>query len=1244
MKRSILSAIIAGLFVSSNYTFAATVDYSLKDVDYISQPRLLDNINFAGSSLKGKSITLRYRKDGAGLSSLLSFSDKNKTTDYIALYAMNNVIGIEQQTNGDTPDKTQKHVTANVTPEEGFNTVTYSFSEQGEMQVYFNGIKAVTTNKTRGDAIFDRIPENYTNIKLGALDRIDTRTQSLSQGWTFNGDIYVLEVGSALDDIAAKRLHENLKTMHEQELASPFARNPLTMGVKDFAPTALFDAGYADNIPYWRIPSLLRTQDGVLIAAADKHYQNTWDWGAIHTAYRTSRDDGKTWEDIQTLMGLATHHNERPPLYTENPKKFTLREIASNSAFLIDAVMVQDKNSNRLFLGIDMFPESLGLFRSGEEKNGNGHVKIGDKYYLKLHRSDGTVWTLRDAGEVYNELGEKTEYRVTVSGTQEQHFKQLGDVYKGTEKLGNIYLQAYGQNENAPFVAQATSYFWITHSDDNGKTWSSPTDITAQIKKDWMRFLGTGPGVGIQTKNGNLIMPVYYTNRNNAQSSALIISKDGGKTWDLGASPNDSRFPNSTKNSQTLTGGADELTESQVVELDNGDLKLFMRNMSGKVRVATSKDGGYTWLPMEQRIDLDGIQDSKVKELNNPYSQLSVIKYSKKINGKEYLIFSGPSVSASGGAQNRRDGKIFLGEVQDSGEIKWFTDSYKAIESADSANGYVYSSLAELGDGSLGLLYENSIEHTTIVFQPLDMQQLFWKQNKIFSDIREKSPRIFTYTGNKHIEKIGDGTAIKQGVGESLGGITVSEGILVLNQQADDKHKNLAFTDVILNNNGILRVAGQQNIATLDVSDNATGYIEFDISDAETATLTVAEAMKASALDVKVNLLKKLKPSDAKLYGQQGEALLNYSRAESATNIQLTDKEIVQGLYIYTLATVEKPTLFRSVERDYSVYLTNKLITEDGKAAPTFVASSTIAPVARPQVNPVLASYLTANIAMGNMSEQIQRYFEQEAQGLSDKNRSLFVKYLNGKQKYASDLAFVDYGYTFNTDYNGVMLGGKLWQSADLNSAFYLAANKTSYRVTPQAADGESKAKYQSWGGSANWHITLTDNLAMDVLGGYQLHQAKVENGESIKGRSLNIGSNLGYQIKLQDNFLLVPTVGLHYLRTDISDIIDQAHDTQLRYHKFAALKTHLGIDLNYKSTGYELKGQIAYAIYHQKQGRLYVDDIAYKQGKLANALNVGTQLKVNITPALSLTTDLGYQTARSQSQYTWGVGLNYQF
>ncbi|URH92178.1 glycoside hydrolase [Pasteurella multocida] len=418
-------------------------------------------------------------------------------------------------------------------------------------------------------------------------------------------------------------------------------------GVKEHQESLLFHQSLvkqgSDNVPIWRIPSLLRTKDGVLIAAADKRWQHRGDWGDIDTAIRISHDDGKTWGNITTILDLPSQNGEKSPIHNDapnfNPWAYRRNGTDStyrNSSFLIDAQMVQDKRNGRIFLAVDMFPESTGL--SGTADNGvtefgSGYVNIGGKSYLQL-KNGNARYTLRENGEVFDQNNNKTDYKVIINGDPKQNYKDLGDVMNSQgELLGNIYLKKEGKNAKVPFTAPHISYFWLTHSDDNGKTWSQPIDLTPQVKKDWMRFFGTGPGVGIQTQNGNLLFPIYYINRQGKQSSALIISKDGGKTWDLGQSPNDNRPDLYGQNSETLgsssVGHGHELTESQLVELDNGDLKLFMRNTSGRVMMSTSKDGGYTWT-----------ETQKVEALKHGYSQLSVIKYSKENQWKRiYCLF-----------------------------------------------------------------------------------------------------------------------------------------------------------------------------------------------------------------------------------------------------------------------------------------------------------------------------------------------------------------------------------------------------------------------------------------------------------------------------------------------------------------------------------------------------------------------------------------------------------------------------
>ena len=659
----------------------------------------------------------------------------------------------------------------------------------------------------------------------------------------------------------------------------------------------------SDSVPIWRIPSLINMKNGVLLAAADKRWQHRGDWGNIDIAMRTSSDNGKSWGDITTVLDLPSNGVALTP---DNPPKFNPWGVRQrnpeyrNSAFIMDSVMVQDKNNGRIILAVDMFPQSTGLSGiadNGVRDFGSGYVNIGGKSYLKLNRN-GKQWTLRENGMVFDEYNQETSFRVVVQGDPKQNFKNLGDVYEvnNTQKLGNIYLNKDGENSNVPFTVPHTSYFWIITSDDNGKTWNNPIDITPQVKKDWMRFFGTGPGVGIQTKSGNLLLPVYYFNRNNKQSSALIISRDGGKTWELGQSPNDTRNNATSETlSYTYNGDGKEITESQLVELDNGDIKLFMRNNSGRVIMSTSKDGGYSW-----------VDTQKVEDLHHGYSQFSVIKFSKRINGKEYLIFSGQSEIGSGGDSLRRNGKILLGEVGENGEITWKRDTWvRPVDSTGLANGslsngYVYSSMTELNNGGIGLAYENTTDYTTIMYFPFDLQELFWRDYKIFADSRRETPLEISYQSpsEETFYKIGDGEMVKVGEGVNPAKLVVEEGIATLSQTPDAQGGVQAYSDVQVNSQGTLRVGNDHsqvplanirlNGGTLDLNGH---FFIIDHDDNREGLL--AENINGNIINTKDDVtLEYQVGGNATLNGKLGDmenrGVLNFNYAPESTNSELS--------------------------------------------------------------------------------------------------------------------------------------------------------------------------------------------------------------------------------------------------------------------------------------------------------------------------------------------------------------------
>ncbi|MGW3990365.1 exo-alpha-sialidase [Streptomyces sp. NPDC004830] len=84
----------------------------------------------------------------------------------------------------------------------------------------------------------------------------------------------------------------------------------------------------------------------------------------------------------------------------------------------------------------------------------------------------------------------------------------------------------------------------VQHSDDDGRTWSRPRDLSGQVRPArWNAWYATGPVHGIQLARGahagRLVLGVnaetWDGSRVTANHAALVVSDDGGEHWRIGA-------------------------------------------------------------------------------------------------------------------------------------------------------------------------------------------------------------------------------------------------------------------------------------------------------------------------------------------------------------------------------------------------------------------------------------------------------------------------------------------------------------------------------------------------------------------------------------------------------------------------------------------------------------------------------------------------------------------------------------
>jgi sialidase-1 len=218
-------------------------------------------------------------------------------------------------------------------------------------------------------------------------------------------------------------------------------------------------------------------------------------------------------------------------------------------------------------------------------------------------------------------------------------------------------------------TSQGTRTVWVMKSDDDGESWSAPVEITSSVKRPDWTWYATGPGVGIETASGRLVIPANHAEAGTGEHrSHVFFSDDQGRSWRLGAS---------------LEPGTNE---SQIAELSRGRLLLNMRNHPPRAEnyrlVATSDDHGASFSPA--RPD---------PALVEPPAQASLIAVRDvgASSDARLLLFANP-------ASMRRE-RLTVRLSEDEGAT-WA--AARVVHEGSSA----YSSLTALPGGAAGLLYE----------------------------------------------------------------------------------------------------------------------------------------------------------------------------------------------------------------------------------------------------------------------------------------------------------------------------------------------------------------------------------------------------------------------------------------------------------------------------------------------------------------------------------------------------------
>lgn len=272
----------------------------------------------------------------------------------------------------------------------------------------------------------------------------------------------------------------------------------------------------------------------------------------------------------------------------------------------------------------------------------------------------------------------------------------------GPGPVSNFVLFADGDGTVHALYCHNYERVFYLRSGDDGATFSPPVEITDSLtafraEYPW-RVIATGPGHGIQLRNGRLLVPVWMSDGSGTEFGAgklghrpsevaTIFSDDGGASWQCGEIfvHSDGRIINPS--------------ETLAVELDDGRVLCNIRSESPQNRrlISISPDGAGRWTePVFDEALLEPVCMGSLLRLRQPTAE-----------GRGVYLFANPdnleNELTPPGRNLAHDRKRLT--VKMSGDDCTTWPLSRVLEAGPSG----YSDLAEASDGSILCIYERGM-------------------------------------------------------------------------------------------------------------------------------------------------------------------------------------------------------------------------------------------------------------------------------------------------------------------------------------------------------------------------------------------------------------------------------------------------------------------------------------------------------------------------------------------------------
>ncbi len=238
-------------------------------------------------------------------------------------------------------------------------------------------------------------------------------------------------------------------------------------------PDFVFQVG-TDGHKSYRIPAIVKAEDGTLLAFAEGRVNHAGDHGDINLVLRRSTDEGKTWGELIIVRDDSTH-------ICGNPAPVALPNG--------DVMLV-----------------SCGSTGSESE---NMHKGVPREIYFQISKDSGKTWS--EATKITDQARDK-DWGWFATGPGNAIVIKQGK-HKGRIVVPSNYSVKKGGN-----VVYEGSCFY---SDDMGETWEIGESATSNYRANESAIAEAGPNLLVQS----------FRAQNGAGQRLLRMSKDGGKTW-----------------------------------------------------------------------------------------------------------------------------------------------------------------------------------------------------------------------------------------------------------------------------------------------------------------------------------------------------------------------------------------------------------------------------------------------------------------------------------------------------------------------------------------------------------------------------------------------------------------------------------------------------------------------------------------------------------------------------------------